>query len=86
MERQRQRQSMSGGGAERARDTQSEAGSRLWGVSTEPDAGLELTNGEIMTWAEVHRLTDGATQAPHQWYSTSVVWWQRVATLIMSIA
>ena len=39
------------GGAERA-------------VSTEPDAGLELTDCEITTWAEVRRLTDWATQAP----------------------
>ena len=30
-------------------DRESEAGSRLWGVSTEPDMGLELTNREIMT-------------------------------------
>ena len=30
-------------------DTESEAGSRLPGVSTEPDAGLEPTNREIMT-------------------------------------
>ena len=30
-------------------DTESEAGSRLRAVSTEPDAGLELTNCEIMT-------------------------------------
>ena len=40
---------MSGGGAEREGDTESEAGSRLWAVSTEPDAGLELTDHEIMT-------------------------------------
>ena len=40
---------MSGGGAEREGDTESEAGSRLPAVSTEPDAGLELTNREIMT-------------------------------------
>ena len=33
-------------------------------VSTEPDAGLELTDWEITTWAEVGRLTDWATQAP----------------------
>ena len=45
-------------------DTESKAGSRLWAVSTELDAGLELTNREIMTWAEVGRLTDWATQAP----------------------
>ena len=33
-------------------------------VSTEPDAGLELTDGEIMAWAEVGHLTDWATQVP----------------------
>ena len=60
----RERLSMSGGGAERKGDTESEAGSRLRAVSTEPDAGLELTNCEIVTWAEVGRLTDSATQAP----------------------
>ena len=36
----RERQSMSGGGAEREGDAESEAGSRLLAVSTEPDAGL----------------------------------------------
>ena len=40
-------------GAERERETESEAGSRLWAVSTVPGAGLELTNREIMTWAKV---------------------------------
>ena len=41
---------MSGrGGAEREGDTESEAGSRLRAVSTEPDVRLELTNHEIMT-------------------------------------
>ena len=49
---------MSGGGAEREGDTESEAGSRLSAVSTEPDAGLELTNREIMTLAEVRRSTN----------------------------
>ena len=44
-----ERQSMSRGGAEREGDTESEAGSRLRAVSTDPDAGLELTNGDIMT-------------------------------------
>ena len=60
----RQRQSMNGGGSEREGDTESETGSRLWAVSTEPDAGLELTYHEIVTWAEVGRLTHWATQAP----------------------
>ena len=40
---------MSRGGAEREGDTESEAGSRLRAVSTEPDAGLEPANCEIMT-------------------------------------
>ena len=45
----RERESTSGVGAEREGDTESEAGSRLRAVSPEPDAGLELTNREIMT-------------------------------------
>ena len=40
---------MSKRGSEREGDTESEAHSRLRVVSTEPDAGLELTNCEIMT-------------------------------------
>ena len=55
---------MSGGGAEKEGDTGSEAGSRLWAVSTEPDVGLEPTNHEIMTWPKVGPLTDWATQEP----------------------
>ena len=50
--------SVNRGGTEREGDTESEAGSRLQAVSTEPKAGLELVNREIMTWAEVRRLTD----------------------------
>ena len=42
-------ESMSRGRAEREGDTESEAGSRLQAVSTEPDAGLELMDREIMT-------------------------------------
>ena len=42
--RERDGQSVSGGGAQREGDTESEAGSRLRAVSTEPHAGLELTN------------------------------------------
>ena len=38
-----------GRGREREGDTESEAGSRLRAVRTEPHAGLELTNREIMT-------------------------------------
>ena len=51
-----QRQSMSRGGAEREGDTESQAGSRVWIVSTEPNARLEPTIHEIMTWAEVGQL------------------------------
>ena len=61
---ERGRESVSGGGEEREWDTESEAGSRLWAVSTEPDAGFELTDRAIMTWVEVRHLTDWATQAP----------------------
>ena len=38
------------GGADREGDTESETGSRLCAVSPEPDAGLELTDCEIVTW------------------------------------
>ena len=60
----RERQSMNGGGSEGEGDTESEAGSRLWAVDTEPDTGLKLTNHEIMTWTKVSRSTHWATQAP----------------------
>ena len=36
--------------AERQGDTESEADSRLWAISPEPDAGLELADCEIVTW------------------------------------
>ena len=49
---------MSRRGAEREGDTESEAGSRFRGISSEPDAGLEPTNREITTRAEVGRFTD----------------------------
>ena len=40
---------MSGEGAEREGDTESKADPRLPAVRTEPDAGLELRNREIVT-------------------------------------
>ena len=43
---------MSGDGAEREGDPESEAGSRLRAVNTEPDTGLEPVNREIMTWED----------------------------------
>ena len=64
------RESVSRGGSEREGDTESESetGSRFWAVSAEPDAGLEPTSHEIMTWAEVGCLIDWATPAPQQQY------------------
>ena len=46
---ERETGSKQGRGREREGDTESEAGSRLRAVSTEPDMGLEPTNCEIMT-------------------------------------
>ena len=45
----RERQSANQGGEGREGDTGSQAGSRLPAVSTEPDAGLEPMECEIMT-------------------------------------
>ena len=45
----RERDRVRVGEGQRETHTQSEAGSRLRAVSTEPDVGLELTNHEIMT-------------------------------------
>ena len=49
---------MRAGEEQRHTHTEFEAGSRLSAVSTEPEAGLELTNHETMTRAEVGHLTD----------------------------
>ena len=70
--RETERHSMSMGGAERGADTEPEAGSRLWAISTEWDAGLEPTNREIVTWAKVRRLTNGATQVHQVLFNYSV--------------
>ena len=47
--RERQTEGEQGRGREREGDTESEAGSRLPAVSTQPDAGLEPTHREIVT-------------------------------------
>ena len=47
--RDRERQNVSGGEAEREGDTESEAGSRLLAVSTEANTGPKPTNQKIMT-------------------------------------
>ena len=44
-EREREREAR----AEREGGTESEAGSRLWAVSTESDVGLDFMDREIMT-------------------------------------
>ena len=65
----RERQSVSGEGSEREGGRpEYEAGSGLRVVSTETNGGLEPVNREIMTWAKVGRLTNGATQASHNIY------------------
>ena len=64
-ERERETEHEWGRGRKIEGDTESGAGSRVWAVSTEPDVGLELTDCEIMTWAEVRRSTNWATQAPN---------------------
>ena len=51
--RERERAQARAGRAEREGDTESEAGSRLRALSTEPDAGLEPMNCEIMTCPEL---------------------------------
>ena len=71
--KERETQSVSREGAEREGDTVSEEDSRLWAVSTEANAGLEPTNCEIVTWAEVGRLTEWATQAPLKHYILNVL-------------
>ena len=53
-----------GRGREREEDMESEAGSRLWAVSTEPDMGLESMSCEMVTWTKVGRLTNWPTQVP----------------------
>ena len=47
--RDRDRAGTGEGQRERHTHTESKAGPRLRAVSSEPDAGLKLTNGEIMT-------------------------------------
>ena len=48
----RERQSTSRGGAETEGDTESEAGSRLWAVNTEPERGAR-THETMRSWPEL---------------------------------
>ena len=74
------------GQEQREGNTESEAGCRLWAVSTEPDAGLKLTNREIVTWAKVRRSTDWATQAPLVFYiDDSMLSDREVASTVYSL-
>ena len=62
---ERERESEQRRNRERERETQylkQAPGSELWAISIDLNAGLELTNGEIMTCAEVGCLTDCATR------------------------
>ena len=77
---ERKTQSAGGRGADREGDT-SEIGSQLWAVSTEPDAGFQLTNRKIMTWAEVGPLTKWATQAPLEFEFTKYCYFFHIAVL-----
>ena len=63
--RDRETQSVSGGGAESDGDTESQAGSRLWAVSTDWHGALN-SQQEIMTWVEVGSLTNWAIQVPRK--------------------
>ena len=68
-ERERERKSTSQaacasrGGAEKDRDR---IPSRIHTVNAEPDVGLELTNGEIMTRAEIKSLDASPTEPPRR--------------------
>ena len=76
-ERERETECKWGRGRQREREEDTEAGSRRWAVSTEPNMGLELMNSKIMTWTEVWRLTNWATQVPQRtlyWWWVSLVW------------
>ena len=66
--RERESAHTSRGGTKREGDTESEAGSRIQAVSSEPNMGLKPMNCEIPTWTEVGLLTDGAARCPKRCY------------------
>ena len=61
---ERERQTDRQGGAEWEGDTESEAGSRLSAVSTEPESGAPTHKTQDVTWAKVGRLANWATWFP----------------------
>ena len=60
-DRARQSVSREGQGERETQNLKQDPGSKL---SAEPDAGLKPMGSEILTWAEVGRSTDWATQVP----------------------
>ena len=69
----RERQNEWERGREREGDTEAEAGSGLWAVSTEPDVGLELMS--VRSWPELKSEAQ-PTEPPRQPYQT--VFWNKV--------
>ena len=67
---ERERETVQVEQGQRTGDTEYEAGSRLWGVSTESDVGLKPMSREIMTCTEVGHSTDWATQVLLNFQST----------------
>ena len=76
----RERQSMNGGGAEREGDTELETGSRLWAISPEPDAGLEPTDREIVTWLKSDAQPTAPPRGPYFIFSNTLFKFQRLQT------
>ena len=59
-----ERESATGEGQRERKREKQRIQSQLHADARKPDAGLKLMNLEIMTWAEVRRSTNWATQAP----------------------
>ena len=59
---------MNGGGAEREGDTEYETGSRLRAISPEPDAGLEPTDREIVTWLKSDAQPTAPPRRPYVYF------------------
>ena len=67
---------MNGGGAEREGDTESETGSRLQAISPEPDAGLELTDREIVTWLKLDAQPTAPPRRPPKIFFNVCLFWR----------
>ena len=66
---------MNGGGAEREGDTESETGSRLRAISPEPDAGLELTDREMVTWLKSDAQPTAPPRRPCPFLNWVICFW-----------